>query len=469
MARKNPTPGAVLEQQLVQALHDAERALLPGCRDLAILCGLSRQGDFVVPQENVLVQAGDILVRNAQVYTYANSVVMQRGEATAPDVSLVPLRRDMRVEAYGRGLLANLLVCQNGENQFPPPKWFLEVLLHAEPVLARLPRIRHQARRPIFDSDFVLRGPGWHPDAGLLVLGPAVEPILDNTPDTNLPVIERLPPHLHKLLGEFCFCSDADAANAIAMMLTGLLANHFVTEQKAIFPIDGNQPNLGKTWLLRVAGIVLDGIDPRLVVFTTDEEELYKRICANGQDLQQSLLIFDNAKTAIGKEIKSPVIESMSMARELSLRILGKSGNFTRLNDLLWAFTMNNSRFCHDLITRSCPIQLFYEGKPEKRKFCENPLRYATAHRIEILGELVGMVLSWNQAGRPLGQKQHRCEIWAGTIGGIMQHAGIPEFLDNADEVAARFSTELEELAALAETVIKSEGPYIERASRDEE
>ena len=104
----------------------------------------------------------------------------------------------------------------------------------------------------------------------------------------------------------------------------------------------------------------------------------------------------------------------------------------------------NNSRFGHDLLTRSCSIQLFYEGKPEDREFAgENPLRYAAgSHRNP---RRVG----WNQAGRPASQKRHRCELWAREIGGILECAGIPEFLDNADEVAASFSTELEELSAL--------------------
>lgn len=45
----------------------------------------------------------------------------------------------------------------------------------------------------------------------------------------------------------------------------------------------------------------------------------------------------------------------------------------------------------------------------------------------------------------------------------ILESAGLPEFLDNADEVAASFSTELDEFAALAEAVIKGDGPYVEQ------
>jgi len=364
---KAETPGDELEYQLFQALKQAQNAPLLGARDLPVMGGLDRQGTFTDPQENVLVRATEILVGSAQVFTYGNSVVMQRGEPTTSEVSLAALRSGTEIETSARGILANLFICQHGERQFPPPKWFLEVLLHAQPVLAALPRIQLYVRRPILSKDFALLTPGWHPESGVLVHGPAVELIMSESPDPDLSAIDRLPHHLHNLLGEFCFRTEADLVNAVAMLITGLLMNHFLTQPKALFPVDGNQPSLGKTLLLRVTGIILDGADPRLVPFSEDEEEQHKRICASVRNPHLSVLIIDNAKTAVGKEVKSPVIKSMSMAPEISLRILGKSENFTRPNDLLWTFSMNNSRFCIDLIARSCPIRLYYCPFAESR------------------------------------------------------------------------------------------------------
>src|SRR5262249_41754469 len=145
-------------------------------RDLPVLRGIDRRGDFLQPQENVLVLAANILVQSGKVFTFGDGVVMQVGEPDAPEAKLPPLRMGMSVEPGATGLVANLFLCQAGEKQFPPPRWFLEVLLHSAPVLAGLPAIRHYARRPVFDDGFVMRGPGWHPDVGVLVLGPAVEP-----------------------------------------------------------------------------------------------------------------------------------------------------------------------------------------------------------------------------------------------------------------------------------------------------
>ena len=111
----------------------------------------------------------------------------------------------------------------------------------------------------------------------------------------------------------------------VAVFITGLLVTHFILNGKPIVLLDGNQPGLGKTLLVRVIGIVLDGIDPQLIHYTSDDEELGKRICATLRGSPQSQLLVDNAKTKTETAISSPVIEANSMAAEISLRILTKS------------------------------------------------------------------------------------------------------------------------------------------------
>ena len=116
---------------------------------------------------------------------------------------------------------------------------------------------------------------------------------------------------------------------------------------------------------------------------------------------------------------------------------------------------MNDTRTSPDLVSRGLPVRLHYEGDPGRRRFPgPDPIAYALEHRAEILGELAGMVVSWNQAGRPPGDRQHRCSEWARTVGGILQVAGLPEFLANLEEAAASFNAQFEELAALAEAAV---------------
>ena len=245
-------------------------------------------------------------------------------------------------------------------------------------------------------------------------------------------------------------------------MLTGLLVNLFVRTGKPIFLIDGTQPNLGKTLLATVIGIVLDGTVPALIKFTPNDDELAKCLCAQLRELTQSVIIVDNAKATGGGIVNSPVLEANSTAPVLSFRILGHSVNHRRPNDQLWTMTMNDTKASPDLVSRGVPIRFLYEGKTEGRVFDgREPSAYALEHRDELLAELAGMVVRWTEAGRPRGRQSHRCTRWAEVVGGILEANGLPEFLANRDEAAAEFNVALDELALLAEAVVRGKGPVV--------
>jgi hypothetical protein len=172
--------------------------------------------------------------------------------------------------------------------------------------------------------------------------------------------------------------------------------------------------------------------------------------------------MIDNAKMVGGGAVSSQMIESLSVAPEVSLRILGVSATYTRPNDLVWTITMNDTRTSPDLVSRGLPLQLYYEGRPEDRVFVgPNPIDFAYENRLAILGELAGMVVRWNQQGRPDGTRSHRLQHWARVIGGILAAANLPEFLANAQDAAAAFNSASDELAALAEAVVAGGGPFI--------
>ena len=165
--------------------------------------------------------------------------------------------------------------------------------------------------------------------------------------------------------------------------MTGLLLACFVVvTSKAVVLLDGNQSGIGKTLLARSIGIVLDGIDPELIHYTPDDEELAKRTWPRYEAAPQSVLLIDNAKVRSGGAISSPVLEANSMASQISLRILGKSANYTRPNDLLWFLTMNDTKTSPDLVSRGLPIRFSYDGDPRQRNFGgRDPIRYAREHR----------------------------------------------------------------------------------------
>ena len=460
-SRSTDSRGSVLAQRLREAVRRGHRCLVGGARSLPVVTEITPSCTTVRSWENILCEVQKILVDSEAIYCYGDNVVMAVGEGEA--AKLLHLTSGPHMERDTPHILANLFVCQtpadDGQNpvEFPSPTKLVATALSRHPTTAALPHILLYARRPVFDRSFVLRGPGWHGDINALVHGIHVEPVQLDGPDEGLPAIERLPTRLQELLTDFAFRGDADVANAVGIMLTGMLFMLFVEPGKAIALLDGNQPSVGKTLFARVVGILLDGVDPKLIPFTANDEELGKCLCATLKGEPQSVVIFDNAKLKSGAEVSSTVIEANCTAPHISLRILGRSENYSRPNDLVWFVTMNNTKASPDLVQRGVPIRFYYEGNPGERDFGDrDPLKYAKQHRAELLGELAGMIIRWNQLGRLPGPRPHRLSEWGRTVGGILHANGLSEFLENLDEAAAEFNTELDALAALAEATISS-------------
>jgi hypothetical protein len=301
------------------------------------------------------------------------------------------------------------------------PDRLARALLAKEGLWGQLPAIRHYAHRPTYNQDFVLCGPGWHAESGILVHGPDIMPDAAVPGHaTGAPARERLPFHLRSLLQVFCWSSDADLTNAVGVILTAFLGNHFVDAPKPVILLDGNQPGLGKTLLVSAIGLLLDGAEPRRLALVRDEE-LEKRLGAILRASVSTLLLFDNVRA----RIDSPLIEANCLSPVLSFRLLGASANIERPNSYLWVVTSNATSGTEDIISRALAIRLRYEGNPQDRTFQGDPAGYATNHRLEILGELAGLVERWKLAERPLGTAKHRCVRLAQVIGGSLTVAGL--------------------------------------------
>jgi hypothetical protein len=388
-----------------------------------VILGVTPKGTFVegMTATQFISKTGKILRDSCRTYRWGNSICFERHGTRGPE--LFTLSVGHRGEPGAAEQVANLfcLAAHQGSElveSFASPR-LVNTLLADESLWKSLPNISFYSRRPVFSPEFDLCKPGWNPDSGILFHGDAIEPYIYEPPQgPGLPWIDRLPPHLRQLLREFSWRSECDLANALALMLTGLLVNHFIDDPHPLGIIDGNQPGLGKTLVVQVLGQILDGVEPARIAMTT-EEELEKRLCAMLRASTGSLAFFDNVRA----RVDSPILEQSALSPMLSFRILGQSMTIDRPNTLLWVITSNSASATPDLIRRSIPIRLYYEGDPKARAFAGNPLRYAKEHRMEILAELAGLAIRWVQMGRPSGLHKHRCDRWAATIGGSSTHA----------------------------------------------
>lgn len=461
--RGEESTGCRLFQKLRAGLNSVARALPADARDLPVIAGINCDGTFLVPQETVIGRVAEVLCGSRRFYTYGAGIYFEK--FTDGQKNLANLRDREGIRKYTPSLLANLFVCEaerkHDKIQFQLPLSTASLLLNAEPLVSKLPHVAHYASRPVFDVDFVPLGPGYHAHQQILVHGPAIEP---TTFFDSADMRQRgwLPPLLSQLLEGFCFASDADRINTVAVLLTGVLANHFIDSGKPIVLVDGNQPGVGKTLLVRTLSMVIDGTETAVMPYNLNDEELQKSLCATLRGSLSSTILIDNAKRTNEVAITSPVIEAYSMAPRVTIRILKTSTNFDEPNKWLWFVTMNQTKVSTDLMSRGLPIRLAYEGRPEDRQFpLADPIIFARDNRLGLLGELMGLVQVWNLVGRHLEDCSHRLHEWASVIGSILAANGIHGLLENYREAAETFDAACDDLAALAAGVMDNgNGPW---------
>lgn len=433
-------------------------------RNVQILHGVTPDCVFAEP-EQLLSHLAALLANTGRVFRRNGSVVF---ESRIDGVRrLKNLTTDGQVMTNAGELLGNLVRCEYDKRgelmHVSPPNLLVKKLVNHEPALETLPVINAYAQRPVFDSEFRFLIPGWHPESGTLVHGPAVQAIVPEPGTRESGALgQRLPPRLRELLDWFPFKSDADRVNAVGAMLTGMLGNHFVTVGKPLFVIDGNKPSVGKSLLANLIAILLDGEPAKPIGHTPNEDEYGKRICAT---LRRgcTVIVIDNVKTRPGSIVESAVLEACTTAPQISQRILGQSRNHEQPNDVLFVMTMNQTKLGPDLTERHCPIRLHSESDAKKRPPAPNLIEFANTHRLELLGELAGMILRWVDDGKPQGTQEHRLSNWARTIGGILDVNGLRGFLSNLDEATREFNPEFAQLTALIETVDRLPGEVSQR------
>jgi hypothetical protein len=326
---------------------------------------------------------------------------------------------------------------ESGEYKPLPPAYGNTWLNHPG-ERARLPIVKLYTHNPVYTEDWRLVAPGYDGASGIYYAGQAVER-RDGTE------------HLDRLLQDFCFKSPADRTNYLGMLLTTVLVPHFIGSKPAVL-FNGNQPELGKSILAQTIAILRDGKPVETASYNPNDEEFEKRL---GSIVRRgsTTIIIDNAKG----RARNPRIESACLERSitdpiLSFRLLGYSQDIRAENSHIFCITANSPDVSRDLVTRSVVVNLYHEGNPERRSFSiADPEGYAQEHRLEILGELIGMIERWKAAGQPLANVDSRFNKrgWGKIVGGILAACGEPDFLTNVEEASMQLDDTRREFADL--------------------
>ena len=310
-------------------------------------------------------------------------------------------------------------------------------ILNNEALLKNLPEVKAVVEIPVVDDRLQFVAPGYNSESGTFCLSEEIGP-------------RNGMKYLTQFLDVIRFRDKASRDNYLALLLTCFFLTHFCGA-KPVGIFDANRPQLGKTILAKSVGALLTSHAVRTVTYTPNDEEFEKKLAA--VILSSNTVIIDNAKTKRSEEVSSAVLERSVTDELLSFRQLGYNKLIERPNDVIWMITMNDVRLSPDLSDRGLPICLYFEGQPANHSSpIGDPWEFFVRHRVEIIGELMGMIKRWIDAGRPESIRFFRFRKWARWMGGILAVNGFNDFLVNLAESHTAFSPILRDLRTICET-----------------
>jgi len=238
---------------------------------------------------------------------------------------------------------------------------------------------------------------------------------------------------LNDLLVDFPFTADSDRAHALAALLLPLV-RRMVRGCTPIHLFESPTPGSGKGLLKDCVSIVALGSLAPVVTITRDEDEARKKITSI-LSRGQPLVVIDNVRGALDSSQLAAVITTEIWSdRLLSLNLM-----VDLPNRATWIVTANNPSLSLENARRCVRVRIDPKtDRPWQRTgFRHEELReWVQANRGKLVHACLVIVQAWIAAGRPPGPKTlGSFEEWARTVGGILQNANIPGFLDNTEQL----------------------------------
>jgi hypothetical protein len=316
----------------------------------------------------------------------------------------------------------------------PPPKHIVrDILSLPEWPSDAFPPLEAIVHCPTYAKDgSLIDQPGYHLGSRNFYSPPS-DLIMPPVPvHISKEVLEKAKGLLKELLVNFPFKSDGDYANALSVPLT-TLARNMITGPTPFMLIEAPVMGTGKSKLAEVLLIPSLG-RPSTTAQPENDDEWRKSITASLLNSPQAIW-YDN----LAGSLKSQKLEQVLTSDMWTDRYLGETRTVSLPVRCTWLGTANNLQILGDLHRRIVWIWLVcLMERPEDRDPSQfkHPLpEWARDSRGDLLWAALVLIRAWVEQGRPPGpQSMASYESWAKTIGGILQVAGIPGFLEDQKE-----------------------------------
>nr|EDZ39828.1 MAG: Conserved hypothetical protein [Leptospirillum sp. Group II '5-way CG'] len=329
-----------------------------------------------------------------------------------------------------------------------PPEVFLRDML-ADPA-PPLPEIEQVASVPVLtEGGTILTKNGYDPESRIFMqssiqLGPLPEHPTEKE-------IKSAASFIQEPLTDFPFEGVADRAHAVGLFLLGFV-RHTIDGPTPNHDIDAPVPGTGKSLLADVLLTPAYGSNKGIVTAANDDDEWRKRLTAQLVE-GRPVINIDNVR----RPLDSGTLAAALTASVWEDRRLGSTEMIRVPVRCVWVTTGNNVVMSTELARRTVRIRLDPQAEsPEDRTGFKYPevLRWVQEHRADLVRSALILVSAWIAKDRPkpsvspLGSY----ERWTHVIGGILEVAGIPGFLENRKTLLLESDFEGQALRAFVST-----------------
>jgi len=327
---------------------------------------------------------------------------------------------------------------KSGERPAAPPKDVIKDILALPSTEWGIPALKTITATPVFHHDGTIHETPGYDETSQLYYAPANGFVMPAVPE--IPTCEDVANALaliEELFCDFAFVSAADRANAYGALLTPIL-RPCIEGSIPLYIVSKPQAGVGAGLLQKAISIVAEGREPSLKTMPSSDAELRKEILATlraGTTIQ----VLDNITTPVA----SPELSAVLTTSRYTGRILGVTEDVTLNVSTAWMANGVNVQIAGDIARRSYRSQIDPEmaipwQRPDETFKHPDLLGWARDNRGRILAAVYTLARAWIQAGRPEPRRAPPIGSypeWRHLVAGILEHAGVDDFLANANDL----------------------------------
>ena len=308
-----------------------------------------------------------------------------------------------------------------------PPEVFLRDML-ADPA-PPLPEIEQVALVPVLTEGGSILVKNGYDTASRIFMQSSIQlgPIPEHPTEKE---INEAAAFIQEPLTDFPFEGEADRAHAVALFLLGFV-RHAIDGPTPNHDIDAPVPGTGKSLLADVLLTPAFGSNKGIVTAANDDDEWRKRLTAQLVE-GRPVINIDNVRRSLDSgtlaaALTAPVWEDRRLGSTEMIRVPVRC---------VWVTTGNNVVMSTELARRTVRIRMDPQAEsPEDRTGFKYPelLRWVQENRSKLVRSALILIKAWVSAGKPhlKASPLGSYERWTHVIGGILEVAGIPGFLEN--------------------------------------